>query len=255
MTGDRTNSGRIRTSETVFGIIEILQQRDGATLTEVASALDIAPSTAHAHLQTLVDMEYLVKRDSEYLPSLKFLDHGIYAKENYKISSVVVPVLRELAAKTGEGVWFMIEEHGQAVFLEEINDELAVAFDGRVGLRRDLHCISGGKAMLAEMTDERIESIVDRHGLSARTDSTITDIDDLFEELKTVRERGYALNFEESHRGLNGVASPVEIDETLLGAVVVAGPTKRMQGEMLQEVIPEKVQGASDALALKFTYE
>ncbi len=53
------------------------------------------------------------------------------------------------------------------------------------------------KAILSAFPDERVRDIVDRHGLPAKTPQTITDPDALFEELATIRERGFALNREE----------------------------------------------------------
>jgi DNA-binding IclR family transcriptional regulator len=245
----------VKTAYTMFGIIELLQERDGATLTEVADELDVAKSTAHDHLTTLIDLEYLVRRDDAYHLSLKFLDHGIYAKQERQVARKARPILEELARDTGECAWLLVEETGLSVFLEGVIDERGVAAEERIGLRRPLHCHAAGKAILAKMDDEEVRHVIDRHGLPAHTDRSITDADALFEELATVRDRGYAISQGEITQGLNGVAAGIDIDGLVRGSVAVSGPSKRLQNETLTERLPEAVLGATNALELELTYQ
>ena len=52
----RASGGRgIKSDETLFDIVELLRETDGAGVTEVADRLDVAKSTVHGHLTTLLD--------------------------------------------------------------------------------------------------------------------------------------------------------------------------------------------------------
>ncbi|RRJ31817.1 IclR family transcriptional regulator domain-containing protein [Halocatena pleomorpha] len=62
--------------------------------------------------------------------------------------------------------------------------------------------------MLAAMPDERVDHIIDTHGLPERTVNTITDRDVLHKELATVHEQGYALNDSERIEGMRGIGVP-----------------------------------------------
>jgi DNA-binding IclR family transcriptional regulator len=74
--------------------------------------------------------------------------------------------------------------------------------------------------------------------LTRYTVHTHTQIDELKNDLRRVRERGYALDEQELERGLNGVAAPVFLqDARVVGAVGIAGPTQRFQGRDLAEKI------------------
>ena len=54
------------------------------------------------------------------------------------------------------------------------------------------------------------EAYLAKHPLEARTANTITDPDDLVREFERIRSKGYALDNEEFHEGLQCLAVPVE---------------------------------------------
>jgi len=178
--------GRIKTTSTVFDIIESIQYLGGATTSELVETLGMAKSTVHSHLITLEEEGYLVKDDGEYDLGLKFLDHGIYAQTNRYIAHAARPSLEEIAFETGEVSYLVVEEHGRGVNLIREKGEHSVTTIDRVGLRTYLHIHAAGKAILAHLPDERVEAIIEQHGLSAVTEETITDIDALFEELERI---------------------------------------------------------------------
>jgi DNA-binding IclR family transcriptional regulator len=88
----------------------------------------------------------------------------------------------------------------------------------------------------------RVEQIIDRRGLPAETDRTITDQAELMAELENVRERGYAVNSEESIENLYavGVAATAKSGD-LIGAYSVTGSEHSLTGdgehEMAEAVI------------------
>ncbi|MFC7165061.1 IclR family transcriptional regulator [Halospeciosus flavus] len=147
--------------------------------------------------------------------------------------------------------WFVVEEHGQAVYVEKALGEDAIQPYGRVGKRVDLHDIAAGKAILSELPRRRVHEIVDEHGLTRHTEHTITSLDRLFEELDTVREQGYATNENETFEGFRAVASPVSPEGDLQGAVVISGPQTRFEGERFQSELPAIVSRVANELELE----
>jgi DNA-binding IclR family transcriptional regulator len=247
---DRT----VKTAERVFDILEYLEQIDTATIKDVADHVEIAKSTAYTYLATFEKHEYITKQDGAYTLGLKSLETGIIARKNLDITSAAESIIQQVAEKTGETVWIVVEEHSQAVYLLKCEGENAVQTRGEVGKRTTLHDIAAGKAILAHMDEAAVKEIIEYYGLPARTDQTITNADALFDELTTVRERGYAVNRGETTGKLRAVASPIIVDETVHGAIGVAGPKNRLSGERLETTLPSMIQEAADTIVLNLTY-
>nr|WP_255349658.1 IclR family transcriptional regulator C-terminal domain-containing protein [Halostagnicola sp. A56] len=119
------------------------------------------------------------------------------------------------------------------------------------GQREYLHCTSQGKAILAHLSESTVRDIVDEHGLPARTDKTVTDLETLLEELETIRERGVAFSRSEVTRGMRCVAAPIHApDSSIVAALGVCGPTSRLQGDRFQVEIPKTVRNAANIVEI-----
>ncbi|WP_254547019.1 IclR family transcriptional regulator [Halomarina pelagica] len=253
---DPTNtSGRVKSAETLLTVVEGVRELDGARVTELADHLGIGKSTVHRHLSTLEANEYVVKEGDEYHLGLRFLGIGEYTRERNPVYGMARPIVDQLAEQTEERALFMTEEHGRAVYLYRGLGAHAVRTNSTTGTRRYLHTIAGGKVILAHLPDERVDAIIDRWGLPAVTPTTITDRDELADELERVRERGVAFNREECIDGLKAVAAPVlDPNGGVVGALSVSGPAHRMKGSWLEEEIPDLLLGSANELEINLKY-
>ncbi|WP_226043074.1 IclR family transcriptional regulator [Natrinema sp. DC36] len=245
---------RVKTTDTLFKIIATLQSMDGASLAELTNELEFAKSTIHGHLATLESNEYVVRIDNVYELSLKFLEHGMFVKNNRPITRVGNPILEDLADETGEVAWLIVEEHGKAVYLDKTMGEKAVQTHASVGGRARLHHLATGKLILAYLSDERVEEIIDRHGLPELTPHTITDRDELQAELKRIRDDGIALNDKETIDGLRAIGAPVLGENTIHGAICVSGPANRLTTKRCHDEIKPLLLEATNELELKLQY-
>lgn len=244
---------RIKTAQTVFGIVEILYQNDGATMSEVAEELNMAVSTVHDHIATLESMNYVVRRnDNKFYLSLRFLDYGIDAKYKFKVVRVSQSILRELAREISEAVWLFVEENYSIVGIHNEGGNIVKPSEW-LGKHQPLHCTAGGKALLAHYDEEKVEQAINHYGLKEITPNTITDEMTLYDELEKIRERGYALNDGETIKHVRGVASPIIVNEEVLGAVCVVGPEHRLKEEQFTEKIPQRVGEAVSEIELDMT--
>lgn len=256
MTAQKTELPGIKSAYTVFSIIEKIEELDGARLTDIAADLDLPKSTVHDYLLSLLEQEYLVKDGQEYHLGLKFLKRGTNAKDRHEqLIEAAKPALYELVEEAEETVWLEVEEYGYAVPLEIIQSERGITMGSRVGSRILMHASAGGKVMLAHMSEDRVEEILDKHGLSGFTDHTITSRETLYDELDEIREQGYGFNKMESHQGLNGVAAPIRINNSIQGAIAISGPKNRVQGEWFEEALPKLLLGATNELELRLSFE
>ncbi|UPM44232.1 IclR family transcriptional regulator [Halocatena salina] len=254
MTDDRQSRRTIKTTDTVFDVVESLWNTNGATVTELADRLDIAKSTAHAHLATLEQREFVVKNGNTYQLSLRFLELGIHVRDQIELSRIAEPLLEKLAEETGEAIWLIVEEHGWAVYLNKAMGEDALQIKSTIGERSHLHYLAAGKALLAYVPHENVESIVERRGLPGRTSHTITEPNELFTELAAIRERGYAFNENEEIDGVRGVGVPICAEDRAIGAVGIGAPENRLRGKRFREEVPNQLLGAANEIELRITY-
>ena len=236
----------VKTAQTTFRIVETLKAMDGATVTELADHLEIAKSSAHNYLRTLEHEGYVVESDGEYEVGLRFLDLGGYARSRERLYDVAIPEMERIAEATGEYANLLVEEHGLGVFLARERGADAVSLDSYTGQSVRLHTTALGKTVLAYLPRERVESIIDRHGLPALTERTITDRAELFDALEEIRQRECAYDREERIKGLNCVAVPILYDDDIAGALSVSGPVSRMGQERIEdEILPELRRAAN----------
>ncbi|WP_255152261.1 IclR family transcriptional regulator [Halorarius halobius] len=245
----------VRTTEKTLSIIEELKREGPTGVTELARRLDLSKSVVHNHIKTLQSHGYVVQSDTEYHLGTKFLDLGGYVRSRMDLFKVAEPEINKLATETGELVNLLVEEQGIGVYLYRRKGMQALDLNTYEGFRTHLHDNALGKAVLAFLPRERVEEIVEEHGLPAETEHTITEREALFECLETVRERGYALDDEEKLAGLRCVAVPIKmVSGEVIGAMSVSAPKSRMKDERFTEEIPKLVQDSVNVVELNLNY-
>lgn len=256
MTDENTHGPRhIQSTETVFSILELLQEKGRCGVSKVANELDMAKSTAHRHLNTLVNLEYVLKDGDQYRLGLRFLDLGERARNSYRVYELARPVVDNLVEQTQERAQFIVEEHGYGVYVYRQRGEHGVQTDPGIGKRFPLHVTSAGKAILAHLPRDRVLDIIDRRGLPAETPYTITDEDELFDELEMIRERGYSFNDQEMIEGLRSVGVPIKHPSgTVYGSMSVSGPIGRFKGEWYKQELPDLLVGMAHEVELNIEY-
>lgn len=238
-----------------FDVIEHLNEHGATTAATIADDIGQPRATVQHILSWLEVNEFVTRHGDRYENSLRFLEIGERVKHSTGVFDIATEEVDRLAVESDELALFSVLEHGQNVLMYKSNGENAIQTSHEIGLREPLHCSGLGKAILSELSDERVEAIVEEHGLPAFTDHTITSRDALFEELERVRDRGYAIDEQEAKPGIRCVAAPVVIDEAdLYGAVSVTAPQSRMQDERIEETLPELVTGVANVIEVNAIY-
>lgn len=246
---------RVRTSETVFRIIQAIFRKDQVALSPLADELGMAKSTIHRHLRTLEDLGYIVEEDGLYRIGFKFLELGEHTRTRIEPYRLAKEKVEELAEKTGERAQFIVEEHGHAVYVFRETGKQAVQTDSGIGKRIPLHATAAGKAILAHLPEDRVEEIIDERGLEQLTPNTIGDKDTLYDELEEVHREGFSINNGESTEGLRAIGVPVRYEDgSVLGALSVSAPAHRFEGEELEENVQRLILGTANELELNIRY-
>jgi DNA-binding IclR family transcriptional regulator len=245
------HTGGVKSDETLFAVLECIGSKEGVRLTDIATELDMSKSTIHSHLASLREAGFVLKEDEQYHLGLRLFDYGIQARNRWEIFDAAEPKIEELAAKAGERTWCFVEHNHRIVYLCGASAENPVKTPHRVGRHTYLHHLAGGKAILAHLPESDVREILDDQGLPPVTDRTITDREELFEELAAIRERGMAHNRQEAMSGLRAIGAPIR-DESggVYGAISLSGPANRFTDNRIESELRELLLGTANEIEL-----
>lgn len=239
------NPRTLQTVEQTCAVLGVLREYGLVGVTELSKELGISKGAAYNHLATLRQEEFVVKRDKKYALSYKFSTYGQFLKHQSPLYTVGRPEIEKLSDVTGESAHIMVPQFGKGVYLHRAPGEKGIAeeFHQNFLQKTDyLHWSSTGKAILADLPTEKVEHIIDKHGLPSSTDRTIVNEEELFADLDRIREQGYAQNDQEQIVGVRAVGATVHDPRgKVLGAISVSGPTSRIDDERFSGSLPEEV--------------
>lgn len=220
------------------------------TLTELADAADLSPSTTHRLLTTL-QIERYVRFDQAtrgWSVGVQAYVTGVGFLATRNIVDIARPRMRRLMEETSEVVNLAVEENGEARYLARITGPRVAHGVVPATERTLLHCSAVGKAMLSGMTAARVQSILNERGMRQFTRSTVTSLPHLHTELQLTRSRGFAVDQEERESGLRCVAAPI-FDENagVLGALSLSASNRRMDDQRIA-MLGEAVRRTSIAI-------
>lgn len=247
-------SSIVRSDETLFCIIEGLNDLGSVGVTELANHLDMSKSTVYKHLKTLVRNGYVTNDDGVYRLGFRFLSIGGNVRSQNRLANAAKRAVADLTEETDELVAFTAKDFDKGVYVYRENYRYGLGKRIPVGRRFHMHQNAAGKAMLAELPAEEVRDII-ADEMPTVTENTIHAEEELFAELETIRRCGYALNCEERHEGINaiGVAISDEVSNTL-GALSVAGPATRLTEQTLKERYSETLLTKVNELQLRLQY-
>lgn len=194
-----------------FLILEyVCSTRRGRTISEIARTFRIPVSTCSGVLYTLVGCGYLT-RDENGVFSLttKMLSHASKALNFMELNDIGQGELDRLTAVTGLASALFKREGNSVVCIAKVEGTSHVRTAAHVGKQMPMHATCSGKSLLAYLSEEEVDVILETAGLPKLTENTITSVPLLKEELARVRSLGYAVDDQEYGVGVRGIGAPV----------------------------------------------
>jgi DNA-binding IclR family transcriptional regulator len=142
--------------------------------------------------------------------------------------------MRHLSHQTGLTCHLAILDGPDAVYIEKVEPEGFIRMDTWVGRRMRVHATSVGKALVAHITEDRLEQILRKSGMEKR----------MLKELEKVRNQGYAVDDEENNLGARCVGAPVFNDRGLIEAGLGLSGTAQ---QVSPQTMPRIVEALKDA--------
>ncbi|RQH02628.1 IclR family transcriptional regulator [Natrarchaeobius oligotrophus] len=252
---DDADGRRVQALEKGLTIIEALKEHESAGVSELATALDMPTSTVHVYLQTLKALGYVIAEDGTYRLSLRFLEIGSSVREQQKVFSAARQEMIDICHNTGETVGLGVLESEKRVQLWQIEGKNAINDNINIGEYTHLHWTSLGKTLLASQDDDRIQAIVERHGLPKATENTITNAEELFAEVEAIRRRGYTLEDEERKVGIRSISVPItDSNNETVAALGITAPKNKMTSSTCSKYI-HQLEEKANVISIKYAYQ
>lgn len=215
-------------------------------ISELARRLGVAKSTAHRLAATLA-AEGLLEQDREsekYRLGIALFRLGALVRRRMDISSQGRPYIYALREKTNETVHLAILDGSEIMYVYNLESTQAIRMRSDLGVRKPAYCTAEGQAILAFQPQSVIDAVI-AQGLIARTPQTITDPAELIKALAVVRQRGCAIENEESEIGMRGISAPIRNDAgEVVAAVGLAGPVTRLSKKVTATFVPFVIETA-----------
>lgn len=246
----------VKSVQTTIDLLTHIKENGLISISELAESMNMSRGGIHNHLSTLEANGFVSRNDNgKFEVGLRLFEFGAATRRRQHIYLEGAKEVDRLAKEAGDLGSLLVEEQGRGIYLYRARGVEALNLDTGIGSRVYLHNTGLGKAILSNVTEDRLNEIIDVHGLPATTPNTITEKATLLDELEQIREKGYAIDDEERTDGVRCVAAPIQTNNgRVLGAVSIAGPISRMSDNRLESEIPEMVQNAAKSISINASY-
>jgi DNA-binding IclR family transcriptional regulator len=227
----------MKPATTVTKVCRILgefRNRPSLGVTDLARSLKLCPSDVHRILNSLLLYGYVEQSPEtrRYHLGAGSIRLGLSALQRNVVREKGHGILLRLSSRLDAATHLALFDIGQCeVFLvDQVDPENLSVFESRPGATPEMHSTALGKTVMAGMDTETFQRSLVRCGLTKSTRKTITEQPALEKELQLIRQRGYAIDREESAEGSCCVGSPVRnCSGSVIGAISASMKANRFE--------------------------
>ncbi len=230
-------TGGVQSVERVFELLELVTDAGGAvTLSELSASTDLPLPTIHRLLRTLVSLGYirqLPNRRYALGPRLIRLGEGA----NKQLGALAGPQLKKLVDALGETANIAVLDSDMVIYIAQVPSPHSMRMFTEVGRRAHTHDTGVGKALLAQLDNDAVRTIIARQGMPTPTPKSLGTVEELLADLDLIRARGYSIDEEEQEIGVRCFAMAVPNAPTPT-AISVSGPVQRVDQAFADRAVP-----------------
>lgn len=210
---------------------------DAVSVTELSRATRISRPALYRVLTTLEERGWATRREHRWTAGAILTELGEPSARATSIVERVRPVLERLWEEFGETVNLGVPSRDEVLYIDIIESSRGLRTGSQVGSRDPLNATALGKIFLSSRTANEVRRYVTDRVLPRPTEHTIGTLTPLLRELELVKERGWALDDEESEAGVRCIAVPVnDAHGHTIAAVSLSGPVFRLDDETVVRI-------------------
>jgi IclR family transcriptional regulator, KDG regulon repressor len=227
-----------------FTLLNLLKPRDEIkewSAAELARIAGFNTATTHRILQELTYYGIICqnKENKKFHLGYSLIELGSLAKGLFTIRDIARPFMEEIERITNESVYLTIPvDDKEGMLLDTIDSSHQLRIVEPIGERLPLHMGAARKALLAYMSKEKQEEYINNYSLSLGKDNkTVKTEEELREEIKNIRDRGYSLSIGETVPGTAGVGVPIFGINGVEGSLCIGTPESRFHKDKITEFV------------------
>lgn len=233
-------------------LLRVARDDSGASVKDLASDLGLSLPTTYHLINTLLD-QGLLTRNAQQRYTLG--DAVAVLAQSYlrnsDASERLLDAMRRLAEETQETVYLADWADTEIRVRGTMEGSRTVRVGGVAsGSYAHAHSRANGKVLLAWAPGSVRDEYLLHHPLEKLAPNTITDRRALDDELRRIRERGYAEDHEEFSEGVSCLAAPFLIGDEIVAAFGISVPTSRFEAsrELLLRTLLDVVASVAPAV-------
>jgi DNA-binding IclR family transcriptional regulator len=202
-------------------LVQVLEgERDSGSLQALAEAEKLPLSTAY-RLMASLERAGLVAQlgPNRYMAgaTLRRLA-GFQLSPRRILTEIGRPILTDLSRRTGRITHLGVLDENMTTYLVKEGDRAGRAISGP-DMQLEAYCSGIGKALLAHLSTEELDTYLATAPFVALTPRTIISAEALREELANIRQHGYAIDHEEMFEGFICIAVPIQLRGQVVAAI------------------------------------
>lgn len=245
-------SSALRKALEVLMALSVEGTKEGLSVKQLSERTGFPPSTVHRFLQVFKEFG-MVDQDEEtknYRLGPQLLRMGLQVRGLLDLREAALPVLKELTARTGEDSYLTVAQGKTGVFLERVEGSRPVKVIELVGKEMPLHRGAARKVLLSFMDD----GFIGEYLKEVEKGEEPPGPEGLWEEIKKIRKRGYAVTRGDYLDYGFGIAAPVrDFSGAVKASIGIIGVREQLTDEELRHLV-EEVKEAARKLSRKLGY-
>lgn len=168
--------------------------RPSLELKEFVAETQLPKTTVFRILTTLVERDFcaLDHVTGEYSLGFGVIRLADIRRRQTSIRDQVMPIMREIRNAVDETIVFSVRSGDFRVHIDFVEGLQPMRRTVELGVRAPLYAGAASKVLLAGMGDEEIADYLERTPLAPLQETTITDVNALWQEVNRIRRLGYA---------------------------------------------------------------
>lgn len=220
---------RYKTLKDFGRIISLFENTSGGEISvgDIAKSLQMLPSKVSRMLKTL-DSETLFEKNHEtgrYRIGARFLQLGLLYTLSHPLRRIILPHLEHMSMDVGLVMSWAIFRSHRVIVVDRVGIKQSLNLHP-LGLGPPLHSSSYGKLFLAYLPSKERDRILQSLDFIRFTSLTISDLRTMEDELKQVREKGYAQDRGETREDIQSMSAPIRDEAGDIIAAISIGATK-----------------------------